>query len=148
MDKKNWQTLLQLLAPESQFSVNKTVYESDITSFLDSYILKRWKVKSSVCMAAAEDESDSFNAVVFFPSPATSILSLLLSLVSFLHLLLFTPTDPKFSTLTPNGHLDLSPLPPGLIPGERLTFALGSRKNSVISLGRANLEQKAAVSRL
>lgn len=64
--QKNWQTLLQLLAPESQFSVNKTVYESDITSFLDGYVLKRWKVTSSVCMAAAEDESDSFNAVVFF----------------------------------------------------------------------------------
>lgn len=53
------------------------------------------------------------------------------------------PTDPKISTLTPNGHLDL---PPALIHGETVTFALGSRKNSVISLGRANLEQKAAVS--
>ncbi|KAM3597690.1 uncharacterized protein V6R79_008089 [Siganus canaliculatus] len=52
-------------------------------------------------------------------------------------------SDPKICTLTPNGHLDLSPLPPGLLPGERLTFALGSRKNSVISLGRANLEQRA-----
>ncbi|XP_041813433.1 voltage-dependent T-type calcium channel subunit alpha-1I [Chelmon rostratus] len=52
-------------------------------------------------------------------------------------------SDPKICTLTPNGHLDLSPLPPGLFPGERLTFALGSRKNSVISLGRANLEQRA-----
>uniref|UniRef100_A0A8C4ISS5 Ion transport domain-containing protein n=1 Tax=Dicentrarchus labrax TaxID=13489 RepID=A0A8C4ISS5_DICLA len=49
-------------------------------------------------------------------------------------------SDPKICTLTPNGHLDL---PPGLFPGERLTFALGSRKNSVISLGRANLEQRA-----
>ncbi|CAK6964895.1 voltage-dependent T-type calcium channel subunit alpha-1I-like [Scomber scombrus] len=52
-------------------------------------------------------------------------------------------SDPKICTLTPNGHLDLSPLPVGLFPGERLTFALGSRKNSVISLGRASLEQKA-----
>ncbi|KAE8283079.1 Voltage-dependent T-type calcium channel subunit alpha-1 [Larimichthys crocea] len=52
-------------------------------------------------------------------------------------------SDPKICTLTPNGHLDLSQLPPGLFPGERLTFALGSRKNSVISLGRANLEQRA-----
>ncbi|XP_068434908.1 voltage-dependent T-type calcium channel subunit alpha-1I isoform X1 [Clinocottus analis] len=52
-------------------------------------------------------------------------------------------SDPKISTLTPNGHLDLSALPHGLFPGERLTFALGSRKNSVISLGRANLEQRA-----
>ncbi|XP_034394621.1 voltage-dependent T-type calcium channel subunit alpha-1I [Cyclopterus lumpus] len=52
-------------------------------------------------------------------------------------------SDPKISTLTPNGHLDLSALHHGLFPGERLTFALGSRKNSVISLGRANLEQRA-----
>ncbi|XP_042248120.1 voltage-dependent T-type calcium channel subunit alpha-1I isoform X5 [Thunnus maccoyii] len=52
-------------------------------------------------------------------------------------------SDPKICTLTPNGHLDMSPLPAGLFPGERLTFALSSRKNSVISLGRANLEQKA-----
>ncbi|KAM9394309.1 voltage-dependent T-type calcium channel subunit alpha-1I-like [Pholidichthys leucotaenia] len=52
-------------------------------------------------------------------------------------------SDPKICTLTPNGHLDLSQLPAGLFPGERLTFALSSRKNSVISLGRANLEQKA-----
>uniref|UniRef100_A0A4W6EBF4 Calcium voltage-gated channel subunit alpha1 Ia n=1 Tax=Lates calcarifer TaxID=8187 RepID=A0A4W6EBF4_LATCA len=56
-------------------------------------------------------------------------------------------SDPKICTLTPNGHLDLSSLPAGLFPGERLTFALGSRKNSVISLGRANLEQRAVVSR-
>ncbi|KAF0032584.1 hypothetical protein F2P81_014874 [Scophthalmus maximus] len=54
-------------------------------------------------------------------------------------------SDPKISTLTPNGHLDLSSLPAGLFPGERLTFALGSRKNSAISLGRANLEQRAVV---
>ncbi|XP_069381191.1 voltage-dependent T-type calcium channel subunit alpha-1I isoform X6 [Paralichthys olivaceus] len=52
-------------------------------------------------------------------------------------------SDPKICTLTPNGHLDLSSLPAGLFPGERLTFALGSRKNSAISLGRANLEQRA-----
>ncbi|KAK2833588.1 hypothetical protein Q5P01_017477 [Channa striata] len=53
-------------------------------------------------------------------------------------------SDPKICTLTPNGHLDLSPLSGGLFPGERtLTLALGSRKNSVISLGRANLEQRA-----
>uniref|UniRef100_A0AAQ5ZRI4 Ion transport domain-containing protein n=1 Tax=Amphiprion ocellaris TaxID=80972 RepID=A0AAQ5ZRI4_AMPOC len=55
-------------------------------------------------------------------------------------------SDPKICTLTPNGHLDLPTLPAGLFPGERLTFAVGSRKNSVISLGRANLEQRAAVS--
>nr|XP_049599982.1 voltage-dependent T-type calcium channel subunit alpha-1I isoform X2 [Syngnathus scovelli] len=53
-------------------------------------------------------------------------------------------SDPKICTLTPNGHLDLSPLATSLFPGERLSFALGSRKNSVISLGRANLEQRAA----
>ncbi|XP_054861031.1 voltage-dependent T-type calcium channel subunit alpha-1I isoform X3 [Amphiprion ocellaris] len=53
-------------------------------------------------------------------------------------------SDPKICTLTPNGHLDLPTLPAGLFPGERLTFAVGSRKNSVISLGRANLEQRAA----
>ncbi|XP_054616752.1 voltage-dependent T-type calcium channel subunit alpha-1I isoform X2 [Dunckerocampus dactyliophorus] len=53
-------------------------------------------------------------------------------------------SDPKICTLTPNGHLDLGPLPAGLFPGERLSFALGSRKNSVISLGRANLEHRAA----
>ncbi|KAM9745827.1 voltage-dependent T-type calcium channel subunit alpha-1I isoform 3-T3 [Menidia menidia] len=52
-------------------------------------------------------------------------------------------SDPKICTLTPNGHLDLSLLPSGLFPGERLTFALGSRKNSVISLGRADLEKRA-----
>ncbi|XP_034449822.1 voltage-dependent T-type calcium channel subunit alpha-1I isoform X2 [Hippoglossus hippoglossus] len=52
-------------------------------------------------------------------------------------------SDPKICTLTPNGHMDLSSLPAGLFPGERLTFALGSRKNSAISLGRANLEQRA-----
>ncbi|XP_075999404.1 voltage-dependent T-type calcium channel subunit alpha-1I-like [Genypterus blacodes] len=52
-------------------------------------------------------------------------------------------SDPKICSLTPNGHLDLSPLPAGLFCGERLTFALGSRKNSVISLGRANLEHRA-----
>ncbi|XP_053707243.1 voltage-dependent T-type calcium channel subunit alpha-1I isoform X1 [Synchiropus splendidus] len=55
-------------------------------------------------------------------------------------------SDPKICTLTPNGHLDLSPLPAGLFPGDKLTFALGSRKNSVISLGRANLEQRTVYS--
>uniref|UniRef100_UPI0037E82217 voltage-dependent T-type calcium channel subunit alpha-1I-like n=1 Tax=Semicossyphus pulcher TaxID=241346 RepID=UPI0037E82217 len=50
-------------------------------------------------------------------------------------------SDPKICTLTPNGHLDLPPLPPSLFSGERMTYTLGSRKNSVISLGRANLER-------
>lgn len=53
--------------------------------------------------------------------------------------------DPKICTLTPNGHLDPSMLSAGLFPGEKLTFALGSRKNSVISLGRADLEKRAVV---
>ncbi|XP_061741382.1 voltage-dependent T-type calcium channel subunit alpha-1I isoform X1 [Nerophis ophidion] len=52
-------------------------------------------------------------------------------------------SDPKICTLTPNGHLDVGQMPGGLFPGERLSFALGSRKNSVISLGRANLEHRA-----
>ncbi|XP_074552343.1 voltage-dependent T-type calcium channel subunit alpha-1I isoform X4 [Halichoeres trimaculatus] len=52
-------------------------------------------------------------------------------------------SDPKICTLTPNGHLDLPALPASLFQGERLTYPLGSRKNSVISLGRANLEQRA-----
>ncbi|XP_059414021.1 voltage-dependent T-type calcium channel subunit alpha-1I-like isoform X1 [Carassius carassius] len=52
-------------------------------------------------------------------------------------------SDPKISTLTPNGHLDLAPAPNtrGLYPSERLSFALRSRKSSVSSLGRASLEQ-------
>uniref|UniRef100_A0A8C6L6J5 Calcium voltage-gated channel subunit alpha1 Ia n=1 Tax=Nothobranchius furzeri TaxID=105023 RepID=A0A8C6L6J5_NOTFU len=56
-------------------------------------------------------------------------------------------SDPKICTLTPNGHLDPSMLPAGLFPGEKLTFSLGSRKNSVISLGRADLDRRAVVSR-
>ncbi|KAG9263881.1 voltage-dependent T-type calcium channel subunit alpha-1I-like isoform X1 [Astyanax mexicanus] len=54
-------------------------------------------------------------------------------------------SDPKICTLTPNGHLDLAIAPNalGVYPAERLTFALGSRKSSVSSLGRANLEQRA-----
>ncbi|XP_072549024.1 voltage-dependent T-type calcium channel subunit alpha-1I isoform X2 [Salminus brasiliensis] len=54
-------------------------------------------------------------------------------------------SDPKICTLTPNGHLDLALAPNalGVYPAERLTFALGSRKSSVSSLGRANLEQRA-----
>ncbi|KTF87253.1 hypothetical protein cypCar_00031448 [Cyprinus carpio] len=54
-------------------------------------------------------------------------------------------SDPKISTLTPNGHLDLSPAPNarGLYPSERLSFALSSRKSSVSSLGMASLEQTA-----
>ncbi|XP_054606479.2 voltage-dependent T-type calcium channel subunit alpha-1I isoform X1 [Nothobranchius furzeri] len=52
-------------------------------------------------------------------------------------------SDPKICTLTPNGHLDPSMLPAGLFPGEKLTFSLGSRKNSVISLGRADLDRRA-----
>ncbi|XP_055079758.1 voltage-dependent T-type calcium channel subunit alpha-1I-like [Periophthalmus magnuspinnatus] len=50
-------------------------------------------------------------------------------------------SDPKICTLTPNGHLDVSALPPGLFPGDKWTYALNSRKNSVISL--CNLDQRA-----
>ncbi|XP_072298570.1 voltage-dependent T-type calcium channel subunit alpha-1I isoform X2 [Eucyclogobius newberryi] len=50
-------------------------------------------------------------------------------------------SDPKISTLTPNGHLDMSALHPGLFPGDKWTYALSSRKNSVISL--CNLDQRA-----
>ncbi|KAG1967831.1 voltage-dependent T-type calcium channel subunit alpha-1I [Pimephales promelas] len=52
-------------------------------------------------------------------------------------------SDPKISTLTPNGHLDLAPAPNarGLYPSERQSFSLGSRKSSMSSLGRASLEQ-------
>ncbi|GAA6075503.1 voltage-dependent T-type calcium channel subunit alpha-1I-like, partial [Tachysurus ichikawai] len=54
-------------------------------------------------------------------------------------------SDPKICTLTPNGHLDLAPMPNalGVYPAERLSFALGSRKSSVSSLGRTGLEQRA-----
>ncbi|KAJ8386087.1 hypothetical protein AAFF_G00176810 [Aldrovandia affinis] len=53
-------------------------------------------------------------------------------------------SDPKICTLTPNGHLDLAPAPStkGVYPAERLTLALGSRKSSVVSLGKASLEQR------
>lgn len=55
--------------------------------------------------------------------------------------------DPKISTLTPNGHLDLAPAPNlDLYLSERLSFALDSNKSSVSSLGRASLEQTALVS--
>ncbi|KAK7938637.1 hypothetical protein WMY93_001963 [Mugilogobius chulae] len=50
-------------------------------------------------------------------------------------------SDPKICTLTPNGHLDMSTLHPGLFPGDKWTYALSSRKNSVISL--CNLDQRA-----
>ncbi|XP_077068640.1 voltage-dependent T-type calcium channel subunit alpha-1I isoform X4 [Siphateles boraxobius] len=52
-------------------------------------------------------------------------------------------SDPKISTLTPNGHLDLAPAPSArvLYSSERQSFSLGSRKSSVSSLGRASLEQ-------
>ncbi|TTV09641.1 Voltage-dependent T-type calcium channel subunit alpha-1I [Bagarius yarrelli] len=52
--------------------------------------------------------------------------------------------EPKICTLTPNGHLDLAPMPNalGVYPAERLSFALGSRKSSESSVGRAGLEQR------
>ncbi|KAJ8283607.1 hypothetical protein COCON_G00024570 [Conger conger] len=53
-------------------------------------------------------------------------------------------SDPKISTLTPNGHLELGPPPPGTggYHGDRLGWARGTRKSSVMSLGQANLEQR------
>ncbi|CAL9694027.1 unnamed protein product [Knipowitschia caucasica] len=50
-------------------------------------------------------------------------------------------SDPKICTLTPNGHLNLPALPPVLFPANKWTYALGSRKNSVISL--CNMDQRA-----
>ncbi|XP_064818705.1 voltage-dependent T-type calcium channel subunit alpha-1I-like [Oncorhynchus masou masou] len=57
-------------------------------------------------------------------------------------------SDPKICTLTPNGHLELTPVmtPRGSYPTDRLTYALGSRKSSVMSLGKANLEQRRSFS--
>ncbi|XP_036798481.1 voltage-dependent T-type calcium channel subunit alpha-1I-like [Oncorhynchus mykiss] len=60
-------------------------------------------------------------------------------------------SDPKICTLTPNGHLELTTLTPvmtprGSYPTDRLTYALGSRKSSVMSLGKANLEQRRSFS--
>ncbi|KAG9337352.1 hypothetical protein JZ751_028772, partial [Albula glossodonta] len=54
-------------------------------------------------------------------------------------------SDPKICTLTPNGHLELGPVAPARGPYnqvERLGLAPGLRKSSVMSLGKANLEQR------
>ncbi|XP_018593847.1 LOW QUALITY PROTEIN: voltage-dependent T-type calcium channel subunit alpha-1I-like [Scleropages formosus] len=53
-------------------------------------------------------------------------------------------SDPKICTFTPNGHLDmaLATTTTGAYQAERLSFGLKSRKNSVSSLGQANLEQR------
>ncbi|XP_076136973.1 voltage-dependent T-type calcium channel subunit alpha-1I-like [Alosa pseudoharengus] len=54
-------------------------------------------------------------------------------------------SDPKICTLTPNGHLEMGPLSVaarGVFAAERMSFALGSRKSSVISLGKSSLEQR------
>ena len=52
--------------------------------------------------------------------------------------------DPKICTLTPNGHLEMGSLSAalGVFAAERRSFALGSRKSSIISLGKASLEQR------
>lgn len=52
--------------------------------------------------------------------------------------------DPKICTLTPNGHLEMGSLSAalGVFAAERRSFALGSRKSSVISLGKSSLEQR------
>ena len=59
---------------------------------------------------------------------------------------LSTP-EPKLCTLTPNGHLELTLVggsvgSRGSFPQERLTFALDSRKSSVMSLGKSSLERR------
>ncbi|XP_048848386.1 voltage-dependent T-type calcium channel subunit alpha-1I-like isoform X3 [Brienomyrus brachyistius] len=45
-------------------------------------------------------------------------------------------SDPKICTLTPNGHLDVTPAAPAKGP----SLALGSRKSSVVSLGKGGGE--------
>uniref|UniRef100_A0A8B9JYP3 Calcium voltage-gated channel subunit alpha1 Ib n=1 Tax=Astyanax mexicanus TaxID=7994 RepID=A0A8B9JYP3_ASTMX len=46
-------------------------------------------------------------------------------------------SDPKLCSLTPNGHLELSP-----VGGGRMSFEEESRKSSVTSLGKTSLEQR------
>uniref|UniRef100_A0A8C4SX58 Calcium voltage-gated channel subunit alpha1 Ia n=1 Tax=Erpetoichthys calabaricus TaxID=27687 RepID=A0A8C4SX58_ERPCA len=60
-------------------------------------------------------------------------------------------SDPKICTLTPNGHLD--PCQPGImtsakgsLQSDHIHFPLDSRKSSIISLGKANLEQRSVCS--
>ncbi|XP_063064057.1 voltage-dependent T-type calcium channel subunit alpha-1I-like [Engraulis encrasicolus] len=55
-------------------------------------------------------------------------------------------SDPKLCTLTPNGHLEMGLLSSGTTRGvftaDRMSFALSSRKSSVISLGKSSLERR------
>uniref|UniRef100_UPI003AAF45BE voltage-dependent T-type calcium channel subunit alpha-1I n=1 Tax=Centroberyx gerrardi TaxID=166262 RepID=UPI003AAF45BE len=53
-------------------------------------------------------------------------------------------SDPRICTLTPNGHLELGALsgPRGSYPSERRSFAIESRKSSVMSLGKNSLERR------
>ena len=106
--------------------------------FLSWQEQRKYKGRLGVCLILILYFSDSFFPLIHLIFRAMFI---------FLFFpLIPSSTDPKICTLTPNGHLDMSLLSPGLFPGERLTFALGSRKNSVISLGRADLEKRAVVS--
>lgn len=88
---------------------------------------------------------------LFIVAHSASRISVSLSLASSclirINILPVLHPDPKICTLTPNGHLDLAPMPNalGVYPAERLSFALGSRKNSVSSLGRTGLEQRTLV---
>uniref|UniRef100_A0AAQ5YPB7 Ion transport domain-containing protein n=1 Tax=Amphiprion ocellaris TaxID=80972 RepID=A0AAQ5YPB7_AMPOC len=54
------------------------------------------------------------------------------------------PPDPRICTLTPNGHLELGALsgPRGSYSSERRSFTIGSRKSSVMSLGKSSLERR------
>ncbi|XP_055363135.1 voltage-dependent T-type calcium channel subunit alpha-1I-like [Betta splendens] len=53
-------------------------------------------------------------------------------------------SDPRICTLTPNGHLELDSLsgPRGSYSSERRSFAVESRKSSMMSLGRSSLERR------
>ncbi|KAK2817421.1 hypothetical protein Q5P01_025612 [Channa striata] len=53
-------------------------------------------------------------------------------------------SDPRICTLTPNGHLELDTLPGprGSYSSERRSFTIGSRKSSVMSLGKSSLERR------
>ncbi|XP_029948747.1 voltage-dependent T-type calcium channel subunit alpha-1I-like [Salarias fasciatus] len=53
-------------------------------------------------------------------------------------------SDPRICTLTPNGHLELGTFsgPRGSSSSERRSFNTGSRKSSVMSLGKSSLERR------
>uniref|UniRef100_A0A8C5D5S1 Voltage-dependent T-type calcium channel subunit alpha-1I-like n=1 Tax=Gouania willdenowi TaxID=441366 RepID=A0A8C5D5S1_GOUWI len=53
-------------------------------------------------------------------------------------------SDPRICTLTPNGHLELGATsgPRGSYSSERRSFTIGSRKSSVMSLGKNSFERR------